>query len=49
MKAIVRFLGKHWIATTIIVAVIFGIVLPNLEAELVSRGSSLVQFLLGGK
>ncbi len=49
MKAVVRFLGRHWIATTIIVAIIFGIVLPNVEAELVSRGSSLIQFLLGGK
>lgn len=49
MKSIVRFLGRHWIATAIIVAVIFGIVLPNLEAEIVSWGSSLIQFLLGGK
>lgn len=48
MKAVVRFLGRHWIATTIVVTILFGIVLPNLEAELVSRGSSLVQLLLGG-
>lgn len=46
---LVRLLGKHWILTIIVVAVLFGIVLPNLEAELVSRGSSLIQFLLGGK
>lgn len=49
MKAIVKFLGRHWIVTTIIVVILFGIVLPNLEAELVSRGSSLIQYLLGGK
>lgn len=49
MKAVVRFLGRHWITTTIIVVVIFAIVLPNLEALAISRGSSLIQFLLGGK
>ena len=49
MKAIVRFLGRHWITTIIVVTILFGIVLPNLEAELVSRGSSLIQYLLGGK
>ena len=48
MKAIVRFLWRHWIATTIIVVVIFGVVLPNVEAIAVSRGSSLIQYLLGG-
>lgn len=47
MKAI-KFLAKHWIATIIIVAVIFGIVLPNVEALVISRGSSLIQYLLGG-
>lgn len=47
MKAI-KFLAKHWIATIIIVAIIFGIVLPNVEALAISRGSSLIQFLLGG-
>lgn len=51
MKAI-KFLAKHWIATllvvTIVFGIVFGIVLPNVEAELVSRGSSLIQFLLGG-
>lgn len=46
---LIRFLGKHWILTIIVVVVLFGIVLPNLEEELVSRGSSLIQFLLGGK
>lgn len=49
MKAIVKFLWRHWIATTIIVVVIFGIVLPNVEALVISRGSSLIQYLLGGK
>lgn len=48
MKAVVRFLGKHWILTIIIVAILFGVVLPNLEAIAISRGSSLIQFLLGG-
>lgn len=46
---LVRFIAKHWVISLIVVVVLFGIVLPNLEAELVSRGSSLVQFLLGGK
>lgn len=45
---LVRFLGKHWILTIIVVAVLFGIVLPNVEAELISRGSSLIQMILGG-
>lgn len=48
MKAVIRFIARHWLVSIIIVAVLFGIVLPNLEAELVSRGSSLVQLLLGG-
>lgn len=48
MKAVVRFLGKHWILTIIVVFILFGVVLPNVEAELVSRGSSLIQYLLGG-
>lgn len=46
---IIRFFGKHWILTIIILAILFGIVLPNVEALAVSRGSSLIQFLLGGK
>lgn len=46
---LVRFLGRHWILTIIVVTILFGIVLPNLEAELVSSGSSLIRFLLGGK
>lgn len=45
---LVRFLGKHWILTIIIVTIVFGIVLPNVEALVISRGSSLIQFLLGG-
>lgn len=45
---VIKFLAKHWIITTIVVTILFGIVLPNLEAELVSRGSSLIQYLLGG-
>lgn len=44
----VRFLGKHWLLTTLVVAVLFGIVLPNVEALAMSRGSSLIQYLLGG-
>lgn len=46
---VIKFLAKHWIVSIIIVTILFGIALPNLEAELVSRGSSLIQFLLGGK
>lgn len=46
---VIKFLAKHWITTTIIVAVIFGIVLPNVEAELVSRGSDFINSILGGK
>lgn len=46
---LVRFIAKHWVISFIVIAVLFGIVLPNVEAELVSRGSSLIQFLLGGK
>lgn len=45
---VIKFLAKHWILTIIVVTILFGIVLPNLEAELVSRGSSLIQYLLGG-
>lgn len=48
MKAI-KFLAKHWIVSIIIVTILFGIALPNLEEELVSRGSDLVNTLLGGK
>lgn len=48
MKAI-KFLAKHWIATTIIVVtILFGVVLPNVEAELVSRGSDFINSILGG-
>ena len=46
---LVRFIAKHWIISLIVITVLFGVVLPNVEAELVSRGSSLIQFLLGGK
>lgn len=46
---VIKFLAKHWIATILVVIIVFGIVLPNLEAELVSRGSDLVNTLLGGK
>lgn len=45
---LVRFLGRHWILTIIVLAILFGIVLPNVEALVVSRGSSLIQYLLGG-
>lgn len=47
MRAI-KFLAKHWIITTIVVTILFGIVLPNLEAELVSKNYPLIQYLLGG-
>nr|DAZ79386.1 MAG TPA: hypothetical protein [Caudoviricetes sp.] len=46
---LVRFIAKHWIISLIVITVLFGVVLPNVEAELISRGSSLIQFLLGGK
>lgn len=49
MKAVVRFLGRHWIVSLIVVVVVFAVVLPNLEALAISRGSSLIQYLLGGK
>lgn len=49
MRAIIRFLGRHWIITTIVVAIIFGIVLPNVEAELVSKGNDFINSILGGK
>lgn len=46
---IVRFIAKHWVISFIVVAVLFGVVLLNLEALAISMGSSLIQFLLGGK
>ena len=49
MRAIIRFLGRHWIITTIIVTIVFAIVLPNLEALALSRGSDFINILLGGK
>lgn len=45
---VIKFLAKHWIVTLIVVTIVFGIVLPNVEALAVSRGSSLIQYLLGG-
>lgn len=45
---VIKFLAKHWIATIIVVIIVFGIVLPNIEAQLVSRGSDLVNSILGG-
>lgn len=45
---VIKLLSKHCIATLLVVTIIFGIVLPNVEEELVSRGSSLIQYLLGG-
>lgn len=44
----IKFLSKHWIVSLIVVVVVFAVVLPNLEALAISRGSSLVQLLLGG-
>lgn len=49
MKAVVRFLGKHWILTIIVVTILFGVVLPNVEALIVSRGSDFINSILGGK
>lgn len=46
---LIRFIARHWIISLIIITVVFGVVLPNIEAIAVSRGSSLIQFLLGGK
>lgn len=48
MRKAIRFLGRHWILIIIVVTILFGIVLPNVEALAISRGSSLIQFLLGG-
>lgn len=48
MRKVIRFLGRHWIATILVVTIVFGVVLPNVEALAISRGSSLIQFLLGG-
>lgn len=45
---LIRFIAKHWFISLIVIVILFGIVLPNLEAELVSRGSDLVNTLLGG-
>lgn len=45
---LIRFIAKHWVISLIVIIVLFGIVLPNLEAELVSWGSDLVNTLLGG-
>lgn len=45
---LVRFIARHWIISIIIIAVVFGVVLPNIEAIVVSRGSSLIQMILGG-
>lgn len=47
MKAI-KFLAKHWIVTLLVVTILFGIVLPNIEAELISRGSDFINSILGG-
>lgn len=45
---VIKFLAKHWMVTLLVVTVVFGIVLPNLEAELVSRGSDFINSILGG-
>lgn len=44
----IKFLSKHWVVSLIVVVVVFAVVLPNLEALAISRGSSLIQFLLEG-
>lgn len=45
---LVRFIARHWIISLIVITVVFGVVLPNIEAIAVSRGSSLIQMILGG-
>ena len=45
---LIRFIARHWICTILVVTIVFAIVLPNLEALALSRGSSLIQYLLGG-
>ena len=44
----IRFIAKHWIISLIVIAVLFGVVLPNVEASIVSMGSDLINSLLGG-
>lgn len=46
---IIRFIAKHWIISIIIVTIVFAIVLPNLEALALSRGSDFINSILGGK
>lgn len=45
---LIRFIAKHWVISLIVVTIVFGIVLPNVEALAISRCSSLIQYLLGG-
>ena len=45
---VIKFLAKHWIVTLLVVTILFGIVLPNVEALLVSRGSDFINSILGG-
>lgn len=45
---LIRFIAKHWVISLIVIIVLFGVVLPYLEAELVSWVSDLVNTLLGG-
>ena len=45
---VIKLLSKHWIVTLLVVAIVFGVVLPNVEALVVSRGSYLIQMILGG-
>lgn len=45
---VIKFLAKHWILALVLVTVIFTVVLPNVEAELVSRGSDFINSILGG-
>lgn len=45
---LVRFIAKHWVISLIVIAVLFGVVLPNVEALIVSRGSDFINSILGG-
>ncbi len=37
MKALIKFLGRHWICTLILITIVFAVILPNL-ADLLQSG-----------
>lgn len=43
---VIKFLAKHWIITTIVVTILFGIVLPNLADLLQSGVATWIQEVL---